>query len=299
MTIIAVSGGKGGTGKTTIAVNISLILSRVRGHKTLLVDLDVDNPCTYTLLGVSLREVVHVKSFKPEIDELKCTLCGECTRYCPTHALVLIADKLLLLNSLCEGCAACLYVCPTSAIKEGRKVIGWIKEAGKGVLDVIVGEAKPGERKTDDVMEKTLKYALKKLQPYDYVIIDTPPGTSRGIYEALKASDIIVLVTEPTRLGLTDLKRLYSLTRGIGRPIIVAVNKYGLKGGSYRELEDFLSREDLPSVFIPYDNSLLRSYIRGECVIEQQPQAPSAQSLLQLADKINEIEIKIKKKGLF
>ncbi len=290
MTIITVCGGKGGTGKSTIAVNIAVLLSSLSSKKkVLLVDLDVDNPCTYTLLDMTLRESSEIASFKPEISSNKCTLCGECVNYCPTHALVLLPNKLLYISTLCEGCAACLYVCPYRAISEGSKVIGWIKEAKGKKLDLIVGEVRPGERKSEEVMERTLKYALMKVADYEYVILDAPPGTGRGIYEALKIADIVLLVTEPTKLGLHDLKRMYQLVNRLDKPRLLVINKYGLKGGIYDELEDFINQNEIPSIKIPYDRYLLNAYIQGNVLIEVYPDAPSTKALIKLTEKIKEI----------
>ena len=50
--IVLVSGGKGGVGKTTIAANLALELSR-RGHRTLLVDLDLALGDVHVLLHLT------------------------------------------------------------------------------------------------------------------------------------------------------------------------------------------------------------------------------------------------------
>lgn len=57
--VVAVASGKGGVGKSTIAVNLALAL-RAKGHRVALLDADVYGPNVPLLLGVRRRENVDV-----------------------------------------------------------------------------------------------------------------------------------------------------------------------------------------------------------------------------------------------
>lgn len=285
MTVLTVTGGKGGTGKTVVAVNLALALSSMMDERVLLVDLDADNPCTYTLLNVEPKTVEEVRSFKPVIDKNLCVRCGTCVRHCPTHALFLIPNVgLSFIETLCEGCAMCMHMCPKEAISRGYRLTGWVKEADAGELHLVLGELKPGDRKYHDVMEAALSYAERIWRNYRLVVVDTPPGTGKGVLMALNSSDIVLAVTEPTSLGLLDLKRLNRLVKSLDKPEIVVVNKYGLPGGAYRELERYLEERGLRWVKIRYDERLVRAYIRGKPVIRYDPDAPSALDIKTLAE---------------
>ena len=287
MTVLTVTGGKGGTGKTVVAVNLALALSSLTGERVLLVDLDADNPCTYTLLNVEPKTVEEVKSFKPVIDKDACVRCGTCVKHCPTHALFLIPNAgLSFIETLCEGCAMCMYVCPKEAISRGHCLTGWVKEADAGDLHLVLGELRPGDRKYHDVMEAALNYAKRIWGNYRIVVIDTPPGTGKGILMALNSSDIIVAVTEPTSLGLLDLKRLNRLVTPLGKPEIVVVNKYGLPGGAHNKLERYLQECGLRWAKVRYDKRLMSAYIRGKPVIRYDPDAPSALDIQALAEML-------------
>jgi len=284
--IIAVGGGKGGTGKTVLAVNLAYGLAE-KGRRVLLVDLDVDNPCTYTFLDIKLRMIKEVYTYKPKILEEKCTLCGECVKYCPVHALVLIPErKLLFFPTLCESCLNCMVVCPEKAILEDKTVIGWIKQGSMGSIDLIVGEIKPGERKTDEVISETLNYALENADSYDLLILDVPPGTGRGVYEALKHADLVIAVTEPTRLGLNDLRKFYKLLNVVKKESVVVINKYGLKKGVYGELEALIEKLKVRVFEIPYDKHLVEAYISGKIVLEVFPESPSAKAIKEIVDEL-------------
>lgn len=285
MTVLTVTGGKGGTGKTVVAVNLALALSSIMHERVLLVDLDADNPCTYTLLNVEPKTVEEVRSFKPIIDKDVCTRCGACVKHCPAHALFLIPKVgLSFIETLCEGCAMCMYVCPKEAINRGYRLIGWVKEADAEELHLILGELKPGDRKYHDVMEATLNYAERIWRSYKVVIIDTPPGTGKGVLMALNRSDIVVAVTEPTSLGLLDLKRLNRLVKPLNKPEIVVINKYGLPGGAYIEVERYLQENKLQWVKIRYDKQLITAYVRGKPVITYDPEASSTSDINALAE---------------
>jgi len=287
--IIAVGGGKGGTGKTVFAANLSLSFAE-KGYKVLLVDLDVDNPCTYTLFKRDLKRVKTISFFKPKLLEDKCTLCGECIKYCPVHALVLIpGKKLLFIKTLCEGCGNCIIVCPEKAIVEDNMAIGYILENRDSNPSIIVGELIPGERKTDEVMRNTLKYGINigLKDKYDLIILDIPPGTGEGIYNAFKEADMIISITEPTKLGLNDFKKLCKLIEKMSnKKHITIINKYGLKGGIYKELIQFIKKLKIDFYTIPYDEKMMEAYILGQPVIKIYPNSPSSQAIKRITKKI-------------
>ncbi|MCD6421441.1 MAG: P-loop NTPase [Thaumarchaeota archaeon] len=288
--ILAVVGGKGGTGKTLLALNLAYGLSKL--GKTLLIDVDVDNPCSKTFLRAepSSREVV--KEFRPRIIEDRCRLCGVCVQNCHSHALILIPGKRVMLSSeLCEGCGVCRLVCPFKAIEDSWIEAGHIEEYRMDYgFDAIVGELKPTTRRTPVMILKTLRYAEKRIGEYDYAVADSPPGTGSGIYAIMSYADLIIAVTEPTRLGLSDLEKLYKLYEKTGsKRLLVAINKSGLRGGVHRELEKFLEEIGVEWIEIPYDESVVRSYAEGSILIEKYPRSPAAEAVKKILERVSEI----------
>ena len=284
MTVYAVTGGKGGTGKTVLAVNMALTMSSITGKPVLLVDVDVDNPCAHQLLGAETRVVREVRSFKPVVDEEACTRCGSCVEHCPAHALILMPDSApKLIETLCEGCALCMHVCPSGAVGRGGRVTGWIREAEVDGIHLVVGELRPGDRKYHTVMEETVRYSEGLWKRYRVVVVDTPPGTGKGIRMVLERSDLVVAVTEPTRLGLLDLDRLNRLVEGLGKPEVVVINKYGLPGGIHRELEAYLRERGLRWFRVRYDRRLVEAYVSGRPVVFYDPEAPSSRDVTALS----------------
>ncbi len=85
---ITVTGGKGGTGKSFVAINLALLLAK--HYKTVPVDLDLEAPNDHILLGIDkLENEEPIKLFLPFINTSKCTKCGVCAKICDTGALLL------------------------------------------------------------------------------------------------------------------------------------------------------------------------------------------------------------------
>ena len=69
--IIAVGSGKGGVGKTTLAVNLAVALAKV-GHKVGLLDADVYGPNVPLMMGINSQPRMVTSSFsrRPRMQSL-------------------------------------------------------------------------------------------------------------------------------------------------------------------------------------------------------------------------------------
>jgi MinD superfamily P-loop ATPase len=133
--IITVASGKGGTGKTTVAV--SLALSVAADHRTttddpLFLDCDVEEPNAALFLNPTIRERREVGQMIPEVDVEKCTYCGRCAEVCQYHAIAVVGEKVLVFPELCHGCGSCTLNCPTGAIHEVLNVMGTVERGWAG-----------------------------------------------------------------------------------------------------------------------------------------------------------------------
>ncbi len=56
------------------------------------------------------------------VDQALCDRCGTCIGVCPTNALLLLCDRLIVDEALCSGCATCAKICPVGALGMGRRI---------------------------------------------------------------------------------------------------------------------------------------------------------------------------------
>jgi len=287
--IVAITGGKGGTGKTTVAVNLAVGLD-MEGLKVMLVDADVDGPCCATLLGAELGTGDEVKTFRPVIDETKCIGCRKCVEVCHEHALIGLRGEMpRVFEELCSGCKACQLVCEYEAIKDGWKTIGTTYVTDTNGLKLVVGELKPGEPRSPVMARATVLRAMSELQNggYDVAIIDTAPGVHNTVAQPLWVSDFALAVTEPTPLGAHDLRFILDLARELELPMEIILNKADVPGGSKNELLNIGRERGIGiAAEIPMDDEMLRSYISGEPLVEKSPNSPAAKALFSLVQLV-------------
>jgi len=261
--ILSIASGKGGTGKTTVAVNMALSVSENQNLQFL--DCDVEGPNAHFFIKVELAEEKIATLPYPEIDENKCTFCGRCAEICAYNALAVLKESVLTFPELCHGCGACKLFCPENAIKEKGRRIGVIRKGHAGNIFFISGKLDVGQ-----AMSPPLIRQIKKMIDFQQdVILDVPPGTSCPMVEAVKGSDHTLLVTEPTPFGLNDLKLSVDTLRQMGVPFSVVLNR-SRSGNSI--IHEYCRNEKIPLVLeIPLDRRIAEAYSRGEALVDIDP----------------------------
>jgi MinD superfamily P-loop ATPase len=250
--IVSIASGKGGTGKTTVAVNMALSLGDVQ-----LLDCDVEEPNAHILLNPTITEEKPVYVLNPDINEDKCSHCGKCAEHCQYHALFVTKTGVLVFPELCHSCGLCALVCPENAISEEKRVVGKIKKTKTNSIDLVYGELNVGEPMAGPVIREVKKEINKKAN----AIIDVPPGASCPVVGSVYGSDFTVLVTEPTPFGLHDLKIAVEVMRMLKIPLSVVVNQAGLGD---RQVYDYCKKEEIPIMLeIPFSRRIAELYSQG------------------------------------
>jgi len=256
--IISIASGKGGTGKTTIAVNLALSLQE---QNVQLIDCDVEEPNSHLFLKPSIHQVTSMGIPVPRIDESKCTYCGKCAKVCEYHAIAVILKNVLVFDELCHGCGACSYLCPEKAIFEVEREIGIVQEGSGNGIPFTNGVLNVGEPMASPLIRKV----KERIQKDKIVILDAPPGTACPVIETVKGSDFCILVTEPTPFGLNDLELAVGMLEKLGIPKGVVVNKADVGD---REVWDYCRSKNIPVLMeIPMDRRIAESYSKGVPIV--------------------------------
>ena len=279
---IAVSGGKGGTGKSTVAVNLAVALAE--SFKLVLADLDVEAPNDHLLLGVEPANEREVREFMPRFDYSKCTRCRKCAEVCEEHAIVTLRDGTpFLMPNLCSGCRACEIVCPVpGAIGEAFKVIGhtYVTETPYG-FNLVSGKLKEGEERSMPLVVEAKKMA--RSLPHELLLVDTAAGTGNTVSKAIEGSELLIAVTEPTPLGIHDTELILRLGRLMEMPMWVVINRADL--GDRRRVYALAEKYGADVVAeIPYSENIVRSYVQGKPVVLWK--VPEARVFRGLAGKV-------------
>ena len=262
--VISVASGKGGTGKTLVATSLALALSS-KG-KVQLLDCDVEEPNAHIFLHPTISQNQPVFLPIPKVDETKCNYCGKCAEVCAYNAIAVVKKKVLVFSELCHGCGACSYLCPESAITEEGKEIGIVERGNSGNIDFIQGKLIIGEIAAPPVIREVKRY----IEPTSEVIIDVSPGTSCPVVEAVKGSDFCLLVTEPTPFGLNDLSLAVEVTKKLGIPCGVVINRAEARDD---KVEQYCHKQKIPILLkIPLDRKIAELYSKGIPLIEGMPQ---------------------------
>ncbi|TFG26232.1 MAG: hypothetical protein EU532_10370 [Promethearchaeota archaeon] len=271
--IICVTGGKGGTGKTLVAVNLATMFKN-DGKRVLLIDGDVENPNTYLLLGAELENQEEVPFFKPNIIEEKCSKCGLCAQNCAPHALLHIngAFPIPILN-MCSGCQLCYKICPEKAIEADSKVIGWIYSTSVNEISLLIGELRPSEARSAAVVEALMENLESTINNnpnnFDVVVLDTAPGAHCDVELLISKGDFIIPVTEPTKFGKLDLIRIIELIALLNKEYKAIINRSSLLGFREEFLKDLEENKIAILGDIPLDDEIVDSYCQSKPLMEK------------------------------
>ncbi len=263
---IAVASGKGGTGKTFVATNLFYTLLK-NNYRAMLVDCDAEAPNSVAFFETKLIKESEVTQLVPVINTDTCTFCGKCHEYCNYNAIFILPPMKIIqvIEDLCHGCGACSVACKIGAISEKPVSLGKVALYSTNGLPAI-NEA----RMNIGVMSPVpvIKAAIRQIDNHaDIVILDAPPGTSCPFIQTVASADYVILVTEPTPFGLSDLKQSVETLKTINKPCGVIINRAGLGDNI---VYNWLKENNIPLLMeIPFDREIASIYSKGHLLVEK------------------------------
>ena len=260
---IAIASGKGGTGKTTVAVHLAALLAE-QGHGVQYLDCDVEEPNGHLFLKPTIEHSEAASIPIPSTDAARCISCGRCAKVCEFDAIAMI-PKPLVFPELCHGCGACSIACPVGAICEQPRPVGVVETGHAGNISFVQGRLHIGEP-----MSPPLIRAVKTHRaPNTSALLDAPPGTSCPVVTTVRNADFILLVTEPTPFGLHDLSLAVETFRTMELPLGVVVNR----ADGDRRVQHFCLAQRLPLLAeLPDDRRVAETYAHGDLMFNRLPE---------------------------
>jgi len=270
---IAITGGKGGTGKSIVAT--SLAVEFARNKKTMLVDADVECPNDHILLSIKRKKYATVYQSIPKWNLSKCKKCGRCASVCKQNAIIFVKGKYpAFVKDVCIGCKACIVACPENAIKESKKEIGVVYTGKNYNVYLVSGELKLGELSSGEIVAEVRKHSeeINKKIKADVVLIDSAAGVGCPVIASLVGTDYIVAVTEPTPSALNDLKRVLYIANYFRIEHGIIINKYDLEEKFCSKIETFAKSNNIPVLGkIPYRKEFVDSVIKMKPAVKINP----------------------------
>jgi len=217
--IITIASGKGGTGKTTVSVNLAAC---AKDDDAEVFDCDVEEPNAHLFLKPLQLASEEISAMVPEIDREKCTLCGECETICQFSAIAIVAEKIMTFPEMCHSCRGCAMVCPENAVTESSRLLGMLKQGrSREGIKLTWGELRVGEAMSPPLIEQV----KGRINRDKINFVDAPPGTSCPAIEAMRDSDYALLVAEPTPFGLNDLALTVEALKKLTVPFGIVINR--------------------------------------------------------------------------
>lgn len=272
---IAILSGKGGTGKTLIAVN----LAAAQAHSQY-IDCDVEEPNGHLFFKpeITSKEDINIKI--PLIDAKLCDKCKKCVDFCRFNALAM-GENVMVFDNICHSCGGCAIICPQNAITEVDKKIGVIEHGKSGQNTILTGIMDTGIASGVPIIDKLLS-SLDEAE--GYVFIDCPPGSACTVMESVKKADYCILVAEPTLFGMHNLDMVYELVTLMGKPCGVVLNKCD---DAFNPSEDYCIKNNIEILTkIPYDKEL--GTLNSEGQIAVRSNYSKKQLFLDLLAKVKE-----------
>ncbi len=262
--IITIASGKGGTGKTTVTVNLAA--SAPKGDVAVF-DCDVEEPNSHIFLKPENLSTTPISTMVPRVDMEKCTLCKACEEICQFSAITTIGKKVMTFPEMCHSCQGCVMVCPEGAITAASRELGTlIQGANAKGISLTWGELRVGEAMSPPLIEQV----KAKIDPEKTALVDAPPGTSCPAIAALRDSDFALLVAEPTPFGLNDLALTVEALRVLKVPMGIVINR---DDGESRVIDDYAAREKIEILArIPFTREAAAVCSKGLLLKEEIPE---------------------------
>jgi MinD superfamily P-loop ATPase len=293
---LVILSGKGGTGKTSVTAAFAHLAS-LEGSpvRTVLADADVDAANLELILAPQVIERQEFWGGKVAvINQTTCINEGDCADVCRFDAIFPCSfGGLYHIDPIaCDGCAACMYQCPTGSIRMEAQIAGeWFYS--QSLYGPLFHAALIPAQENSGKLVTLVKQNARLLAidgTYDLVLVDGPPGIGCPVISASSGADLALIVTEPTVAGVHDMHRVLKTTDHFGVQALVSINKADIYPQGTAEIVEFCMDKDIQMVGqIPFDLTVTEALVQGHAVTAFAPEAPASQAIQEIWANVMDI----------
>src|SRR5690554_5652954 len=232
--------GKGGTGKTTIASAFIKLL-----NAKAYADCDVDAPNLHLILNQSskVKKSDYYGLPKAEIDTNLCIECDLCRQKCRFDAINKDINYQVDYYG-CEGCGVCEAICPVAAVSMKPAVAGELMLHENDAI-FSTAQLKMGSGTSGMLVSEVKKQMKSAAVATDLAIIDGSPGIGCPVIASLSGVDMVLIVTEPSISGISDMERIVATAAKFGIKTAICINKYDTNPVNAKKIEQYANDHKL------------------------------------------------------
>lgn len=276
---VAIVSGKGGSGKSSVSASFAALSERV-----VAADCDVDASNLPLLFDYRTEaQEAYASGCRIEIDRKSCTGCGLCADSCRFGAIIRSGSGVEAVPFLCEGCGLCVRLCPNQAVSltEVADSVICTSRFSHGIL--VHGALSPGDGNSGKMIARIRMIADErmKLSGIPLQILDGPPGIGCPVLSTLTGTDRVIIVSEPTLSGVSDLKRIYRVAYSFCKDIMLIINKCDINSESRRAIVEFCGQKNIPVIAeIPFDREMVEAQLQRKTIVDYAPESVAAKELV-------------------
>ena len=282
---ICILSGKGGTGKTSLSAAFATLEKQLA-----VADCDVDAANLYLVLQPeNNQEEKFITGHKAVIDYETCSACGICIDYCRFDAIALRDGKVIISETSCDGCKLCSRICPSNSIQMiPADKSRWFSGTFRNGL-MVHARLAPGEENSGKLVNVVREQIRKAAEDNSIgtIIIDGPPGTGCPVISSVTGTDKAIIVTEPTKSGFHDLKRIVELIAGFKVQAHVVINKYDLNEDICNEISDWCADSNIPVAGkIHFDKQFVDAMLHCKSIVEWAPTSETSKEIQRIWESV-------------
>jgi MinD superfamily P-loop ATPase len=269
---IVIISGKGGTGKTSFCAALAQHLQ----DDLVVADCDVDAADLHLIFEPHNSLATDFYSgVLAHIDPLRCIDCGICAEKCRFDAISNASGQYTVDAVDCEGCGYCYHLCPENAISLKEQMVGqYMSSETRFECTLVHARLRVGADNSGKLVAKVKAIAkdTAKDQGKSYLIVDGSPGIGCPVIASLSGADYVILVTEASQSGVSDLRRIWELVKMFQIPGALIINKADINPTVTKQLHSFAKKEKillLPE--ISYSDDFPKAISMGQSILETNP----------------------------